>query len=100
MNKATKFLAITPNTRKVVHERDNGCCIFCGRPVSDTYSNAHYIPRSKMGLGIPENIITACMECHFTLDQTVSRKSMLEVAKVYLEYHYPNFTDKERKYHK
>lgn len=100
MNKQTKATSITNKTKHIVHERDNGCCIFCGKPVSATYSNAHYIPRSKGGLGIEQNIITACMECHFTLDQTVSRPSMLESVKAYLKQFYPEFTDEERKYKK
>lgn len=100
MNKATKSLAISQKTKQIVHERDSGCCIFCGRPVSETYSNAHFIPRSKMGLGIEQNILTACMECHFKLDQTMMRKDMLEHARKHLERHYPKFNDKERVYRK
>lgn len=100
MNKATKSLAITTSTKREVHERDQGCCIFCGRPVSETYSNAHFIPRSKMGLGIKENIVTACMECHFKMDQTTMRKEMLAIARKHLEQHYQEFTDKERIYKK
>ena len=61
----TKALMITKDTKLQVWERDNHRCIFCGRYVEWNYANSHFIKRSQGGLGIPENIMTNCQECHF-----------------------------------
>ena len=64
-----------------MYERDNGLCIFCGRP---GFPNAHVVPRSHGGLGIPQNIVTACVECHRRFDSTTDREIYLAAAKSYL----------------
>ena len=63
-HKRTKATEISAKVKKIVWERDNCCCIFCHRYVPMFFANAHYIKRSQGGLGIPENIFTACKECH------------------------------------
>lgn len=78
--------------KREVYIRDNGCCIFCGK---QGRPNAHYIPRSHGGLGIPENIITACYSCHSLMDNSPDRKIYLEAAKTYLSGKY-EFWDEER----
>ena len=97
MKRRTKALAIQPKVKKAVYERDGGACIFCGRPGNP---EAHYIPRSHGGLGIEENIITACRECHDLLDNSAQRKGMLRIAGEYLAVKYPDFPDKKRRYDK
>ena len=67
-SKRTKALSITPKVKKTVYERDGGRCVLCGSPHG--LPEAHYIPRSRGGLGIPENIVTLCRNCHRELDQT------------------------------
>lgn len=47
--------------------------------------NAHVIPRSKGGLGIEENVITACLNCHHKMDQSTNRKIYLQIANQYLD---------------
>lgn len=67
-SKQAKKLDITQRVKKIVFARDKGKCIICG----NTYNvmpNSHYIPRSKGGLGIEQNIFTACTnltenKCH------------------------------------
>lgn len=83
--KRTKAVNITSKVKKIVYARDNGCCIFCGQP---GLPEAHVVPRSKGGLGTEQNIITACRLCHYKLDQTAARASMLEYANSYLEENY------------
>lgn len=63
---------ITPETKKRVWERDGGRCVVCGNRYN-VMPNAHYIPRSKGGLGIERNIVTLCTEltrnkCHRRFD--------------------------------
>ena len=87
----TKATNIKKKVKMNVHERDNGRCIFCRESVSWNYSNAHVIPRSRGGLGIEENIITACYPCHTKLDTSSKRLSMLEDARKHLRLFYPDY---------
>ena len=64
-SKRAKATQIPMKVKKAVFERDNGCCIVCGRPGNP---EAHYVPRSRGGLGIEENIVTLCRECHDKFD--------------------------------
>lgn len=93
-----KALDIPKKVKDRVWERDGGCCIFCGSP--SALPNAHYIPRSKGGLGIEENVVTACAECHRAMDQSPEREKYLRRAKKYLDRHYPGFEDERRVYRK
>lgn len=91
----TKATEISSKTKNIVHERDRGCCIFCGVPVGVEMASAHVIPRSAGGIGDERNIITACFNCHHNLDQTTDRKDMLVIAKIYLMKTYPHWDEKE-----
>ena len=85
-SKRSKACDISQKVKKRVFERDEGRCIICG-----SYSampNAHYIPRSKGGLGIEENVVTLCLDCHRKLDQSSQRKEMLSYIKAYLKGYY------------
>lgn len=97
-SKRTKALSITPKVKKTVYERDGGRCVLCGSPHG--LPEAHYIPRSRGGLGIPENIVTLCRNCHRELDQTTRRTELLERVKAYLDIWYPDFSDDDRIYKK
>lgn len=80
----TKATDIPLEVKKIVLERDKECCIFCGKVVGMECASAHIVPRSDLGLGIEQNIITACPRCHRKLDQSLSREVMLEVARNYI----------------
>lgn len=49
------------------------------------YANAHFIPRSAGGLGIPENIFTACDDCHREQDNGKNTKLYDETAEKHLK---------------
>lgn len=87
----TKALMIDKKTKIEVWERDGGCCIFCGRYVDWPFANSHFIKRSHGGLGIPENIMTNCPECHRLFDDSPARKYMLPIAAAYLRSKYPGW---------
>lgn len=89
MHKRTKALAIKTVVKKKVEERDGGCCIFCGR---SGRGEAHVIARSQGGLGVEQNLVTACRKCHDALDNSISRPVMLEIAKQYLKNFYPDWS--------
>lgn len=95
-SKQTKALEIPPEVKKVVCERDEGCCVWCGRPGEP---NAHYIPRSKGGLGIEENILTLDWECHLRYDQSTERGKMKAFFREYLKSKYPEW-DEEKLYYR
>lgn len=82
---------IPPNIKKVVWERDGHRCIFCGS--SQAMPNAHVISRAKGGLGVEENIVTACYQCHFNMDQTSKRQEYLDIANRYLDQLYGHRED-------
>ena len=87
----TKALMISKETKLLVWERDNRQCIFCGKYVDWNFANSHFIKRSHGGLGIPENIMTNCYECHHLFDDTPMRKYMIQRAEDYLKQKYPNW---------
>ena len=88
MQRRTKAVAISPEVRAEVEERDNHCCIFCGRPGR---GEAHLINRSQGGLGIPENIVTVCRPCHHQMDNGQATKLYRAKAEEYLKSKYPEW---------
>ena len=87
-SKRTKSLSIPKDVKLEVWERDNHRCIFCGKLVPWNCANSHFIKRSHGGLGIPENIMTNCPDCHTLFDNSKHRESMLPIAEVYLKSKY------------
>ena len=96
-SKRSKACDIPPAVKMKVYERDNGCCIFCGKR---GMPNAHIIPRSHGGLGIEQNIVTACLYCHSRLDNSSYREIYLNHAKIYLRSKYEGWNEEELVYDK
>lgn len=84
-HRQTKVTEIPKSVKEIVWERDNHRCIFCKNPVDMFYANAHFIPRSLGGLGIPENIFTACDNCHREQDNGLNTKEYDEKVENYLK---------------
>lgn len=101
-SKRSKACDISPSVKSAVAERDSidgyPCCILCGNP--QCAPNAHYIPRSQGGLGVPENIITLCSECHSTYDDSGERKAYRERIRAYLQSIYPEWDESKLTYRK
>ena len=98
--KRAKATDISQADKRKVFERDDGCCVVCGNSYN-VMPNAHFIPRSKGGLGIEENIVTLCGEltpnqCHrrFDFGTAEERKAIGEAIEGYLKSKYPGW-DKE-----
>lgn len=96
MHKRTKALSILAKVKQTVFERDQHC-ILCGKPGNP---DAHFIARSQGGLGIEQNIVTLCLECHQAYDNSYQRPFLRKHIKEYLERKYPGFPDEKRIYHK
>lgn len=88
MHKRTRACSISKKTKQRVHDRDGGRCIFCGAP---GLPEAHVVPRSHGGLGIEENIVTACRPCHDMMDNSIFRQRMLQMAAEHLMRFYPDW---------
>ena len=97
MHTRTKVCAIPKEVKLIVYERDHERCIFCGAP---GLPEAHVIPRSHGGLGVPQNIITVCRFCHDKLDNSTDRQQMLDVAVAYLKRYYPDISQTDVIYQK
>lgn len=95
MKARTKAVAIAPMVKQAVSGRDSWdgcpCCVLCGRPNSP--SNAHYISRAQGGLGIEENILTLCQDCHRAYDQSDQRTTIREELRDYLMSKYPGWDE-------
>ena len=97
MKKSTKATDISKSVREKVYKRDSHKCIICGNP---TVQVAHYIPRSRMGLGIAENLVCLCVCCHFEYDNGKGTKSYKNAIQGYLKAHYPDWSEKKLVYRK
>ena len=100
-SKRARACEFNSEERSAIFERDRGRCIICGSASPLTF--AHYIPRSAGGLGIRQNGALICLKCHHEIDNgahTNLRKSYKAFFKSYLNLHYPDFSDEERKYKK
>ena len=81
----TKACDIPTKIKQVVWERDGHRCIFCGKSVSKSCANAHLVKRGQGGLGIEQNIFTACVECHHEEDNGKNTKDYERKAEKYLK---------------
>ena len=103
MHRLTHYTEIPKAVKIRVWERDGGRCVLCGttRAVSP---NAHYIPRSALGLGIDErNIFCACLRCHNLYDNSPQRRDIKDRLTGYLSWRYGDNwinDEDELKYHK
>jgi len=95
-HRQTKATSIEKSVKEIVWERDNHRCIFCNIPVDVFNANAHFIPRSAGGLGIPENIFTACEKCHREQDNGLNTKEYDKIAEQHLKSIYGGRWNKEK----
>lgn len=96
-SKRTLALSISPNARKRVQERDKWC-VLCGS--HHWLEIAHYVSRGRGGVGIEENLVLLCHECHMKYDQSKHRTEIKETLKNYLQAQYPNWDERKLFYKK
>lgn len=97
-SKRTKLTDISPKIKEIVYIRDKGLCVVCGK---QGIPNAHYIRRSQGGLGIEQNIVTLCTECHHNFDNGFYREQIGAVIREYLKSIYGlNWNEKDLIYNK
>ena len=98
-SKRALALAIPATVKCAVNRRDGGRCVYCfarGLP------EAHFIPRSKGGLGIEQNVLTLCRSCHDRFDNgdKETREGMREYFREYLQTQYPDWNEEKLIYRK
>lgn len=100
MHKQTKAARIPRAVKDAVHERDGGQCLICESPHG--LPEAHFIRRSRGGLGVEENILTLCRKCHGEYDSRRQDESdeWYCFFKAYLMHHYPGWDEKNLIYDK
>ena len=108
----TKLLQFNKETQQLIYERDR-MCLFCkqGYHMEGFNQNTldciihdvmHFIPKSKMGLGIPENGVWGCRYHHHMLDNGKGgyRREMLKMMENYLKSIYPEWDKTKLVYRK
>jgi 5-methylcytosine-specific restriction endonuclease McrA len=96
-HRRTRATDIPQSVKDAVWKRDNHRCVWCGSP--NAMPEAHYIPRSRGGLGIPENILTLCRmkfgerSCHDIYDKGTreEREAMRSYFAEYLKSKHPGW---------
>lgn len=99
-SKRAKACAISPKVKAVVWERDMHRCVYCKSIYA--FPEAHYIPRSRGGLGIEENVLTLCRLCHDAFDNGTAtmRQEIGHYCRDYLKALYPGWDEKNLIYRK
>lgn len=99
-HKSTKATEIPMKVKKVVWERDGHACIYCGKYVDVYYANSHFIKRSQLGLGIEQNVVTSCPDCHFKYDFKDFDGAMKNYTREYLSRLYDEWNEDDLVYRK
>ena len=110
-SKQAKAREFSEKSRKEIYYRDNMQCIFCRKGYRmegatwldrEILSVMHYIPRSKNGLGIPQNGAVGCQHHHHMLDNGNQgvREEMLGMFREYLQSRYDDWNEEELVYNK
>lgn len=73
MHEMTKHTAIPAKVKAAVALRDTRdgycCCVVCGS--HNAHPNAHIVRRSQGGMGVEQNIVSLCPECHYAFDEGI-----------------------------
>ena len=110
-SKQAKAREFSKKAREEIYNRDHGKCIFCTMEYrmekatwlsQEILSVMHYIPRSKNGLGIPQNGALGCQHHHTMLDNGNEgvREEMLQIFREYLQKHYQDWSEDKLTYSK
>ena len=91
MSKRSKACAIPPEVKEAVWYRDRGECVLCKKRVGPQYASAHFISRAQGGLGVEQNVLTLCWDCHMKYDQSTEHEEIEKKLEKYLRDKYPGW---------
>lgn len=97
-SRRAKALEIPQSVKRRVWERDGAQCILCGN--REAMPNAHYISRAQGGLGVEQNVVTLCADCHRRYDQSTEREMLRKLIKRYLQIQYEDWNEEHLRYRK
>lgn len=97
-SRRAKATDIPMKVKEAVWERDGHRCIICGS--AQAMPNAHIVSRAKGGLGVEQNIVTLCLDCHGRMDNSIARRVYLASCIGYIKMHYPDWTAESVTYKK
>lgn len=94
VNRRAKALHPSESVKQAVYARDRGLCVWCGKP---GLPEAHYIGRFSSGMGVEQNILTLCRECHEKYDRgpREMRERMEQYFAEYLKACYPGWNESD-----
>jgi len=98
MSERKKSTDIDSRSRNEVHERDGHRCVYCGR-TDKPIELAHFISRAHGGKGVPQNLLSLCIDCHRRFDGA-ERNDMRNFLKEYLKTLYPDWDEKDQIFRK
>jgi len=98
MHRQAKAADIPQAEKRAVWERDGRGCVLCRSPYAAP--GARYIPRSRGGLGVEENVVTLCAVCHGRYGSGPGRKAVEEEIRQYLMGKYPDWDESRLACHK
>lgn len=98
MSERKKNTDIDSRSRNEVHERDRRRCVYCGR-TDKPIELAHFISRTQGGKGVPQNLISLCIDCHRSFDGA-GRNDMRDFLADYLKSHYPGWNEQDQIFRK
>ena len=103
-SRRAKACGITQAVRDRVYSRDEWECKLKGPKCERNrmLTPAHVVSAANNGLGIEENLITACIPCHRILDEGTKeeRQTMNDKAVEYLRSKYPDYDKTPKVYSK
>lgn len=79
-----KGKALADLVRKVF-ERDNHCCVVCGRWVEDGVKPHHACYKSRGGGDTIDNLVVLCNDCHFAVHHGKNSSEVKDKISEYLE---------------
>ena len=108
MNKRTKALQFSTDTKQKLLDRDKGC-FFCHRGIHmigsfpddrSILDPMHIVNKSQGGLGVIQNGVIGCRWHHTLMDNSEYNTEMRTIAKGYLKILYPGWTEESVIYSK
>ena len=93
--------SISPLVRETVLNRDNKRCVICGSNFNLQLHHC-FVNRSHGGLGVKENLVTLCCQCHFYADNGLPKQKIAvdNVIEGYMRSKYPNLDKSILRYRK
>lgn len=92
-----KITQLAHNSGKYTDSKERRC-VYCGR-TDKPIELAHYISRTQGGKGVPQNLISLCIDCHRSFDGA-GRNDMRDFLADYLKSHYPGWNEQDQIFRK